>query len=74
MPAGEWKVMEHESMTGNEPSLLYLSHADVCRVLPMADAIGAMHEAFSQFPNGRVTMPARSSVEIPVLYSNHPQF
>ena len=52
-------------MTGNEPALLYLSHADVCRALPMANAIEAMHAAFLQLSDGRVTMPARSSVEIP---------
>ncbi len=52
-------------MTGNEPSLLYLSHADVRRALPMADAIEAAQAAFLQLSEGRVTMPARSSVEIP---------
>jgi ornithine cyclodeaminase/alanine dehydrogenase-like protein (mu-crystallin family) len=65
MLAGEWKVMEYESMTGNEPALLYLSHADVCRALPMADAIEAMHAAFLQLSDGQVTLPARSRVEIP---------
>jgi len=52
-------------MTGNEAALLYLSHADVRRALPMADAIEAMQAAFRQFSEGRVTMPARSSMEIP---------
>jgi len=52
-------------MTGNEAVLLYLSHADVWRALPMADAIEAMHTAFLQLAGGRVTMPARSKVEIP---------
>jgi ornithine cyclodeaminase/alanine dehydrogenase-like protein (mu-crystallin family) len=52
-------------MTGNEPSLLYLSHADVRRALPMADAIEAAQAAFSQLSEGRVTMPARASLEIP---------
>lgn len=52
-------------MTGNEAALLYLSHADVRRALPMADAIEAMHTAFQQLSDGRVTMPARSSVEVP---------
>lgn len=51
-------------MTGNEAALLYLSHADVRRALPMADAIEAMHTAFLQLADGRVTMPARSRVEI----------
>jgi ornithine cyclodeaminase/alanine dehydrogenase-like protein (mu-crystallin family) len=57
--------MEYESMTGNEAALLYLSHADVRRALPMADAIEAMQAAFRQLSEGRVTMPARSSMEIP---------
>jgi ornithine cyclodeaminase/alanine dehydrogenase-like protein (mu-crystallin family) len=57
--------MEYEAMTGNEPALLYLSEADVRRALPMAEAIEAMHAAFLQLSDGRVTMPARSSVEIP---------
>jgi ornithine cyclodeaminase/alanine dehydrogenase-like protein (mu-crystallin family) len=52
-------------MTGNETALLYLSHADVRRALPMADAVEAMQAAFRQLADGRVTMPARSSVEIP---------
>ena len=52
-------------MTGNEAALLYLSHADVRRALPMADAIEAMQKAFLQLADGRVTMPARSKVEIP---------
>lgn len=52
-------------MTGNEAALLYLSHADVRRALPMADAIDAMHTAFRQLSEGWVTMPARSSMEIP---------
>lgn len=52
-------------MTGNEAALLYLSHADVRRALPMADAIEAMQAAFRQLSEGRVTMPARSSMEIP---------
>ncbi|MGE5296315.1 MAG: ornithine cyclodeaminase family protein [Solirubrobacterales bacterium] len=52
-------------MTGNEAAMLYLSHADVRRALPMADAIEAMHTAFLQLADGRVTMPARSKVEIP---------
>lgn len=52
-------------MTGNEPALLYISQADVRRALPMADAIEAVHAAFLQLSDGRVTMPARSSVEIP---------
>jgi len=52
-------------MTGNGPSLLYLSPADVRRALPMAEAIEAMHAAFLQLSEGRVTMPARSSMEIP---------
>jgi ornithine cyclodeaminase/alanine dehydrogenase-like protein (mu-crystallin family) len=52
-------------MTGNEATLLYLSHADIRRALPMADAIEAMHAAFLQLSEGRVTMPARSGVEIP---------
>ncbi len=52
-------------MTGNEAALLYLSHADVRRALPMADAIEAMHTAFLQLADGRVIMPARSKVEIP---------
>ncbi len=52
-------------MTGNEAALLYLSYADVRRALPMADAIEAMHTAFLQLSAGRVTMPARSKVEIP---------
>lgn len=52
-------------MTGNEAALLYLSYADVRRALPMADAIEAMQAAFLQLADGRVTMPARSSVEIP---------
>jgi ornithine cyclodeaminase/alanine dehydrogenase-like protein (mu-crystallin family) len=52
-------------MTRNESSLLYLSHADVRRALPMADAIEAMDAAFLQLSEGRVTMPARSSMEIP---------
>jgi ornithine cyclodeaminase/alanine dehydrogenase-like protein (mu-crystallin family) len=57
--------MEYESMIGNEAALLYLSHADVRRALPMGDAIEAMQAAFQQLSDGRVTMPARSSVEIP---------
>jgi len=40
-------------MTGNEAALLYLSHADVRRALPMADAIEAMQAAFRQFSEGR---------------------
>ena len=52
-------------MKGNEAALLYLSHTDVRRALPMADAIEAMHAAFLQLSEGRVTMPARSSMEIP---------
>ena len=52
-------------MTGNEPALLYLSHADVRRALPMTDAIEAMLAAFQQLSQGRVTMPVRSKVEIP---------
>ncbi len=52
-------------MTGNEAALLYLSHADVRRALPMADAIEAMEAAFRQLSDGRVTMPGRSHVEIP---------
>jgi ornithine cyclodeaminase/alanine dehydrogenase-like protein (mu-crystallin family) len=52
-------------MTGNEAALLYLSSADVRRALPVADAIEAMETAFGQLSEGRVTMPARSSVEIP---------
>lgn len=52
-------------MAKNEPSLLYLSHADVRRALPVADAIEAMQAAFLQFSDDRVTMPARSSMEIP---------
>lgn len=52
-------------MTGNEAALLYLSHADVRRALPMADAIEAVQAAFRQLSEGRVTMPARSSMEIP---------
>ncbi len=52
-------------MTGNEATLLYLSSADVRRALPMADAIEAMNAAFLQLSEGRVTMPARSSMQIP---------
>jgi len=52
-------------MTGNEAALLYLSPADVRRALPMADAIEATQAAFRQLADGRVTMPARSRVEIP---------
>jgi ornithine cyclodeaminase/alanine dehydrogenase-like protein (mu-crystallin family) len=52
-------------MTGNEAALLCLSHADVRRALPMAEAIEAMQAAFRQLSEGQVTMPARSSMEIP---------
>ena len=52
-------------MTGNRAALLHLSHADVRRALPMADAIEATQAAFLQLSDGRVTMPARVSMEIP---------
>ncbi len=52
-------------MAGNESSLLYLSEADVRRALPMTEAIAAMQQAFVDLSEGRVTMPARSSMEVP---------
>jgi ornithine cyclodeaminase/alanine dehydrogenase-like protein (mu-crystallin family) len=58
-------LVQGEAMTGNEAALLYLSHADVRRALPMADAIESMYAAFLQLSEHRVTMPTRSSMEIP---------
>jgi ornithine cyclodeaminase/alanine dehydrogenase-like protein (mu-crystallin family) len=52
-------------MARNESSLLYLSEADVRRALPMTEAIAAMQQAFVDLSEGRVTMPARSSMEVP---------
>ena len=54
----------HRLMTRNDPSLLYLSAADVRRALPMAEAIEAMQQAFVDLSEARVTMPARSSIEV----------
>lgn len=51
-------------MTKNDPSLLYLSEADVRRALPMAEAIEAMQQAFVDLSEARVTMPARSGMEV----------
>jgi len=47
----------------NTMPLLYLSAADVRRVLPMTDAIAAMREAFTQLSNGQVTLPIRECLE-----------
>jgi len=49
----------------DEPSLLYLSKADIRRVLPMTEAIEAMQQAFIGLSEGRVSMPARSSMDVP---------
>ncbi len=38
---------------------LYLSAADVCRALPMRDAISAMRDAFAQLSLGEVSLPPR---------------
>lgn len=52
-------------MTMNTKPLLYLSAEDVRRALPMADAISAMREAFTQLSSGQVTLPTRQCLETP---------
>ncbi len=47
------------------PPFLYLTAADVRQALPMAEAIDAMCEAFTQLSNRAVGMPARMCVEPP---------
>ena len=49
----------------DDSPLLYLSGAEVRRALPIAEAIEAMSTAFARLSEGRVTMPARSRVEVP---------
>ncbi len=41
-----------------------LSAADVRRALPMADAIEAMREAFTQLQNGEVQLPPRQHIDV----------
>lgn len=43
--------------------LLHLSAAEVCRALPMRDAISAMRDAFAQLSRGEVTLPARMRID-----------
>ena len=50
-------------MTMNTKPLLYLSAEDVRRALPMADAISAMREAFTELSSGQVTLPTRGCLE-----------
>jgi alanine dehydrogenase len=42
-----------------------LSAQDLRRALPMREAIAAMKEAFAELSGGRVTMPARTHIDIP---------
>ena len=41
-----------------------LSAKEVCKALPMADAIEAMKRAFRQLSGGKAELPLRSRIEI----------
>jgi ornithine cyclodeaminase/alanine dehydrogenase-like protein (mu-crystallin family) len=45
--------------------MLYLSAEDVCRTLPMPEAVEAMRDAFVQLSSGQVTLPTRQHMDVP---------